>query len=172
MMIAVDLYGAKAQSRRRANPRSVLQEILENNPTTDDTTLEEMTLEALRDHEDTEDLFGCIFEYWFTNNLRSLRLYAVTPRQKKEVVAKTRANKKRTEKVVSVVKANIVAKINQAAESLFNSVLPTGKTLANSTGSELKKIGGVYSTLAKKLKAGQTVKDAFSAEQVWAIYNT
>lgn len=162
VQIDTGVTGAKRQSWRRANPRDVLKRILDKEPdlTEDDAGNECWDII----HRDPAQM-RTVFEYWFTNNYRSLvkPRYSTTPRGSA---------------AVKIVTAAISSQIEQKIEErvkivLLDMMLPNGKPLRNSTREELVELGGWAGKIAEKLQPNETVEQAgLSESQLRELYGS
>ena len=152
-------YGAKVQSWRRANPRDVLKQIMEEaaNPK-DKAALMSAFRERVRG-EDGEDYLDSIIEYWFTNNYNSLMDERFRPKRRSSAKSE-KATK------VAELKEVVTKRIRQEALFLLDTVLPNGKALRASTFGECAKIGGSLSLIASKGKPSQIVGKVLSDAQL------
>lgn len=143
-------YGAKVQSWRRANPRDLLKQIMDE---TSDPKDKKTILSVFRDRvrgDDGWDYLDSIIEYWFSNNYHSLM---------DENLRTKRAapNKLLKSAKIAEFKKKVAVRIRQEALFLLDTMLPNGKTLRDSTFGECAKIGGVLSKIANSGKPTQVV---------------
>lgn len=147
-------YGAKVQSWSGANPRDVLNRIIEAMP----GASRESVLAALRDavKEPAAELhLDAIIEYWFANNYRAL----TEPRRppagpSTAMVAEAKATiKQRAERMV-----------------LLDMILPNGKALREATGRDCKRAGGWLRAIAQRIKPNERVGDVLTESDVRKLY--
>jgi hypothetical protein len=190
--IDTGVTGAKRQSWKRANPRDVLKRIIDKNPDYDEAQVQTECWEIL--HRDQQQI-RTVFEYWFTNNYRSL--VNPTTRPKKPAKAPETAPDRRqagqseaqgSEKEPSAplsmpeiavsqpitemqarrteVKDTIERAIATRIEIvLLDMVLPSGKALRHSTREELLELGGWAARVGAQLAPQQTVAQAGLSEE-------
>jgi hypothetical protein len=141
--------GAKRQSWRQDNPRSMLLKIIAENPhetQQDEDAILELLWEEVKKNQDT---LKTICLYWGTNNYRSI-VYAERP-------SMSRAD-------VDFAKQTIVKR-------LMVLVMPNGKALKDCNKQDCLKAGGWLTAVGKKLKPGQTVGQVFTEEDLKKILN-
>lgn len=182
--VEAGVTGAKRQSWRKGNPRDVLARLITDNPEASESEITDLMWQIVR--HNTEQL-GTIFEYWFANNYRSLKAKA-NPSGPTKTSAETEERKAETEErkaetaaataaAVSKISEQIEEKIAEKVESrvrivLLAMVLPTGKTVRESTREELAELGGWTQRVAEHMRPGQTVGEAgLSEDQLRALYD-
>ena len=159
-MIDTGTLGAKRQSWRQGNPRELLKRVIDDLGTTDRERL-------MREFFDQVFIPGnrpvleSIVEYWFSNNLDSLLVHVPTDRQ----LARTRT-RERTKKVSQEIVERLTL---VAGKMLLDLMLPHGKTLKDSTGTECLAIGGWLKTVGSRMQPDELVGAVFSEEQLRAI---
>ncbi len=131
-----DAQGAKAQTRRAANPRAILQKIVD---AYENATSEEVWEEFERrilEPKHKADLLTCL-RYWFTNNYRSLALHPSTEVDRAGAAARSAA----VQAVSSEIKRKHTSMVQKEAQIvLLDMMLPHGKQLKDSTGTECAKL--------------------------------
>jgi hypothetical protein len=165
--------GAFRASWRKGNPRVVLQEILNERPKAGRDEILKLFREEVKADEDLMD--GVIL-YWFDNNWRSLSpetkaggpgakpggtaaRASVTP---PTVTAKT---------IPSSAKHKIKERIVYETKlMLLELVMPNGKRLADCTGPECQSFGSWFAELAAQAPKDKTIGEAFSEDQVRALW--
>jgi DNA invertase Pin-like site-specific DNA recombinase len=160
------VQGAKRSRYFPSSPDALLRKLVEKNPKATDSELEDLFEEQVLKHGGS--LLSAIIAYWFANRHRAL-VREMTP------AAVLRARKERGEKrlqqQVETVKRAAVAKI---ARTLLDRFAPAcGKKIGDMTKEDCIREGGWYTTLATKLRARQTVKQArLTDAELWALYNS
>ena len=149
-------YGAKRQSFRKASPRDLLRQMVEENKHSSEKTLHKKFATAVRNDDDYLD---AIIEYWFANNYRSLV-------HKPEHVVRVEHQQRNAR--VETIKERV--KIAATRMVLLDMVLPSGKSLRDSTGKECKKAGGWLTKVAALLKPTQKVGDVLSESKVKELF--
>lgn len=140
--------GAKRQSWREKNPRSVLLKLIAEHPhetQQDEDNIVDLLWNTVRKDD---DLLKTICLYWATNNYRSI-VYA----QKNSTVSA---------RDVATAKANIVRR-------LLDFMMPNGKLLRDCTASECKRAGGWLAKIGRQLKPGLTVGQQFNEKTLKAM---
>jgi hypothetical protein len=105
---------------------------------------------------DDDDHLAVVIEYWFTNNLRSLR-----------------AKPKPIDSAATIAgfKAKLDGKIAQKArEILLDLIMPNGAPLRDCTGKDCSDFGGWFKKIADMVKPRQRVGSILSEDQVRALY--
>lgn len=147
--------GAKRQSWKDTNPRSILIKIIAENPhesREDEENILELFWHAVKADE---EILRTICEYWGINNYRSI-VYKADER-----MALQRAEE------VERAKRSIAAKI-----ILLDWKLPNGKALRDCTKEDCRRQGGWLIKVASKLKARQRVGDVFSESQLRSLLHS
>lgn len=165
-MLNTGINGAKVQSWKSANPRDILKRLMEENPQMEKPAL----LAALRHEllaEDRIEYLDAVIEYWFSNNYQSL----VAPRTSAPRVSAPRPSpavaKAARQKEVVTLKKNLERHIEEKVEErLLDFIMPSGKTLRDSTGADCAKAGGWFTKIAGAVGARQRVGNVLSEEQV------
>jgi len=160
MTTAIDFgtTGAKRATWRRANPRELLARIITEN--------REKSAQAWRDlfwHEIGEDgqMLRAIAEYWLDHNLRSL----TDDNRDRDRTARRTA--------IQDAKTQVMERIGEQAKIvLLDLVMPNGKTLADCTGADCRRFGGVFSQIAQKVPARQLVGAVLSETQVRRLWQS
>lgn len=158
--------GAKRQSYRTPNPRTMLLQMMEQNRGKSESALLDLFMEQVKEDD---DCLGVIIEYWFTNNYRSLRQQQRSPVERQRVQQQTVA-------MTEAVTQRIKQRIRQEAEiMLLDMILPNGKPLRECTGRECArlgpKIGGWLTSVAKAVKPDQVVGESLSERDVQRLYS-
>lgn len=155
--------GAKRQSFRTPSPRELLRNLIEALPAaSEDILLRRFTDIAMGD----DDLIMVILEYWFTNNLRSLKTRPIN------IASSKLAEQARAE----TMRQRIDETINQRARViLLTMVMPNGKMLRDCSGRECsalsKKIGPWLKAIAAKIGPTRLVGDSLTEIQVRKLYD-
>lgn len=154
--------GAKRMSWRHG-PRELLKHIIDDLGTADRERLlaaftEQMFLPGNR------PALESAIEYFFTNNLNSLLEHSGLASSRTLARARTR---ERTEQVSKDIVRQLTA---VAGHMLLDLVLPHGKPLKETTGSECLAIGGWLSHIGAKMKSDDLVGAVFSEEQLRNIF--
>lgn len=171
----VGKIGAKRQTVRSANPRALLADLMERNPSASERTIFEECWEVFKSHEDFEEpgdssLFKTIFEYWFTNNYRSIILGAPETRS----LRRSEAAQK-----IGTLTTDYTDRIGQAIEhkakvTLLRLLMPNGKKLSDCTGSDCAfmatEVGQFLRALAAALAPQETVGSKFTEASLQDLY--
>lgn len=156
--------GAKRQSWRHGNPRELLKRIIDELATTDrDRLFAEFTDQVFL--PGNRPVLESVVEYWFTNNLNSL--LEKSNMGSTRTLARARS-RERTEQVSKEIVHQLTA---VAGQMLLDLVLPHGKTLRETTGSECLAIGGWLNQIGARMKSEDTVGAIFSEEQLRKIFD-
>lgn len=148
--------GAKVQSWRENNPRAILRQMLDASPGASDEELLQKLGEKLSDKE-----WDVVLEYWFSNNVRSIR---------HEGVGKREVAVARTELAFKNASAQLEEKIQEKAKiKLMEMLLPSGTMLKDSTGNDCEKAGGWFKKIAAKVGADEIVGQKLSENQLRAL---
>jgi hypothetical protein len=161
--------GATRQSWSRNSPRDVLKAIVDAHPRENESELLRIFTDEIRQNEAHVD---AIIEYWFTNNLRSMRQAQQSPEAARQRAAERDAVavaiKQKVEKVIER-KAQVKAQV-----MMLSLVMPNGKALKDCTGRDCKelstKVGPWLAALGKQLKPTQVVGKELSEAQVRKLY--
>jgi hypothetical protein len=148
--------GAKRQSWRGTNPRSILLKLIADNPhetRQDEDRILELFWQAIRKDEDI--LHTIAVKYWGTNN------YSYLVYRRPDSTSRV----KKTEEV-EAAKNSILSKI-----ILLDFVMPNGKPLRECTKQDCQKIGGWLLKVAKTLKPKQMVGEVFSERELRRLAN-
>jgi hypothetical protein len=132
------------RSRRPATPREALAAIVLRSPGKDGGELLQEFQELARSNE---SYLSSIIEEWFRNAYRSLT-------RPSRSVGASELRQKEFSRVKETVRANIKFKANVV---LMDIVLPTGKKLRDSTGSDCRYAGGWLTQIAKVVGPTQLV---------------
>jgi hypothetical protein len=136
---------SKVQSFAKDNPRALLFQIMTDNPQASRDEVFDLCLAAV---EDNPAFIEPIVEYWFVNNYRIFYSNGNSNSHDR--------SRQPSRMMIDSIKAQI---------SLLNIVLPTGKTLGESTGTECVKLGGWLSRIGQE--AGkQIIAEVFSEQQL------
>jgi len=155
--------GAKRQSWRQGNPRELLKRIIDELGTTDrDRLLGEFTEQALL--PGNRPILETVLEYWFSNNLNSLMERSTLASSRTLARARTR---ERTEQVSKDIVRQLTV---VAGHMLLDLMLPHGKALKETTGSECLAIGGWLAHIGGKMKPDDLVGAVYSEEQLRKIF--
>ena len=167
-------YGAKAQSARKDNPKGLLQQIIEDNPNAGKPKLLAMIRGELMKDGNVEFL-DAVIEYWFTNMYASLTTEVdcggKTPDPVPAPPAR-RADPQERERAKVEQRARVEAIKQKAIIVFMDMMLPTGKSLRESTGKECAKAGGMYAKIAERVKPNQKVGQALSEADLAAIWKS
>lgn len=151
------ITGAKRQSWKHDNPREVLINIIDQNPSAaKEELLEIFTRSALEKGRRT--LLETIIEYWFANNLNSL------------LNSDSGLRKQFSNPQVSKIKEQIRERIKIAAGVvLMDMILPNKKRLRDCSGAECAAVGGWLSVVATHMSPSEIVGKKLSEQDVRAI---
>lgn len=143
--------GAKHQSFKR-NPRDLLKRICDQHPKMGMEELMRLFIEQIQLPHNYEYLEVAL-EYTFVNNYNAL--------VDKRASQRTSARELRAQ--TDTIKGQIVGR-------LLELVMPNGKTLADCTGAECKRIGGFAAKLAAKVPTHKTVGEVLTEKEVRALW--
>lgn len=149
--------GAKVQSWRKDNPRSLLKRMMEESP----RASKEKILREFSDYVRSEagvDYLDTIIEYWFSNNWHSL---AEKP---ESLLARIAERKTKTESLKETIKKRAVQMV------LLDLTMPNGKALRYCTGRDCAKAGGWFTRIAKKIGAAGVVGKVLSEADVKSLF--
>lgn len=153
--------GATVQSWNQFSAREVLKRVFDANPKASREQLMLLVREPLSEHH-----WNSIFEYWFTNNLRSLLEEKPKPARKTE--SEVNEQRAAAEKLKTQFKTQIVAAVG------LKFILPNGKMLKDCTGQECAQMGGQVGRwlqrIAAKIKPDDIVGEVLSEQQVRKLY--
>lgn len=160
-MIDTGTYGAKRVSWRRANPRALLEELLSDHPKADQELIRAYCRESVR--RAGEDYTDTIFDYWFDNNYRSI----VCKPSSGEISRRRLRTKRQIAAITAQGKAALEKVVGEKAEALLlDTVLPSGKTLRDSTFGECRAVGGWLSRIGAEGGSRQIVGKHLTEQQV------
>lgn len=157
--------GAARQSWSKANPRSILKEIVES--------VRRKSRQTERDYEDTllsifrkrvygnPEAIDTIVEYWFTVNYQRLKRTGESSESSKEERGEM------IDKARSVVSAAVAREANVL---LLGLTMPNGKKLKFCTGDEVVSFGTRMSVLGKRA-GSKKIGLVFTEEEVRRIYD-
>ena len=161
-------YGAKTQSWKQANPRALLKELIDENPDADYDTLFRMMFDKIEGAK-VGTLFETIFEYWFSNNYRSI-IHDQTPIA---LAANRKANAETVKAMSAKGRASVKLAIEkQAKRVLLDAIMPNGKMLRYTSFGECAYFGGWLALIGKAGEAGQIVGEHLSEPQIAHILET
>lgn len=166
-MLDTGTYGAKVQSWKKENPRDLLKQLIEENPSMDKPAL----LSALREELLAEDHIGYLYaviEYWFSNNYHSLVEARAAPKSR----VSQKAAKVARQAKVAAIKEKVQERIHEEAKIiLLDMILPTGKALRDSTGDDCARAGGWFARIAEQVNPDQTVGAVMSEDQLRDLWS-
>jgi hypothetical protein len=174
--IDTGIYGAKVQSWRAANPRDLLKRLIAGKQSLSMRDALTAFCDEI-ERPENEEYRHSVFEYWFSNNYRSL--IDPTPQSAKAAAAKAAAVKAATAKAEEeskhAARGIVQARIEQEAKTiLLDIILPNGKALRDCTGRECAKLGGKVGAwlgrIAAKVKPGDVVGDVLDEAEVRKMY--
>lgn len=159
--------GATMQSWKAANPRELLERVVNENPTADKATLladvqRELSKPEHRAHIDV------IIEYWFFNSIKAL--------DARDAMKARAANQRVAMKVQQDEADRLVEKFQQhvkreARAILMDFVLPNGVKLRDATGADCASAGGWMLAIANIIGVEQRVGDALTEDQLHELWN-
>ena len=155
------VLGATRQTWRAKSVRDLLVEIIKDNRKASDRELLDKFIERLREEE---VYFLAAAEYAFDNALRALRREQPIPERTAELVERAA---QRVENAAVHVKrvAQIKAKV-----ALLSIKMPSGKTLAQSTGAECVRAGGWFAAIGKRIKASEIVGNVLDEQTLQRMF--
>lgn len=159
------VYGAKVQSWRKANPRELLKELVDENPTLGRSALLAAFAREVT-KPDADDYLETIIEYWFANNYHSLLCGDDGTREKKAPSRKER---------LEATKESLIAGIERRAKILLlDMVLPNGKPVRDCTGGDCRTlgaaVGGWLGAVADRVGPEQVVGEVLTEQQLADLY--
>jgi hypothetical protein len=181
MMLKVGKYGAKVQSFNKHNPRGLLKRLISTYGMDDEWLLFTKFYEQITNKKFEPYLISAL-EYWFTNNLGSLKN---TPKTTTPVVVNISehvskkvdvgAIKKNQVAMVTKGVKQLTAKIEQEAAKkariiLMDMILPTGKRLGDSTGAECISCGGWLKSVGDKIGPDAIVEASITEDELQKTY--
>lgn len=133
--------GAKRQTWKKANPRELLKQIVEET-TSEDKAYDEFVAAIDGDRA----MMEAIIEYWFANNYRSLT-YQPTyePREA------TKRREQMADRAATIIKTRAEQMV------LLEMTMPNGKTLAECTGKEVANFGTKFLALSKAVRPNEKI---------------
>jgi hypothetical protein len=153
MNLGPGIYGAKVQSWREANPRSLLKQTMESNKQANKEQIYSLFVEELQTHPDHDDFMKTILEYWFSNAYASM----IIPNLPAERRVQQEKQKQERQSLITTAKEKLKEHIKREALFLLDTLLPNGKPLRATTFGECAKLGGQLNLIAKKGKPSQKV---------------
>jgi hypothetical protein len=167
--ITPGVLGAKRATWRDANPRKLLQDIIEANPNGPETLWRKLFWERV---ESDDDQIQAIVAYWLDNHVRYIQDHG--PDTKQETAKKgpaAQAAEQKTETVKENVKSTLREHIvREARVILLEIMMPNGKKLAQCTGADCKNFGGWLTAVATKVPAKKKVADILSEAEVRKLW--
>lgn len=159
------IYGAKRQSFREANPCSILEKAITDDP---GASQEMIFDEVWGQIGDDLAMMRTVFEYWFTNNYRRI----IRPQQRASAPA-TATRQAQEAAATALVRRRVE---ERAVVHLMAMFLPNGKTVGDTTGRELRAIAPKMSSwlgdLAQLVPHSKTVRQVFNEDQLQNLYNS
>jgi hypothetical protein len=162
--------GATRQSWKAANPRALLERVVQDHPDCTDEVLFEIFSSAV---DEQTDLLETIKLHWFTNNLGSLRR-AQMPREPHQVArAKNEALK---ETLIAEQRKQVAQVIKRKARILMmDLLLPNGKRLRACTGSECRELsrtsGRWLAAIANEVPDKKKVGEVLNEDRLHILYD-
>lgn len=141
------IRGATRRSWQTSNIRAAIKEIVDSMPGASEEVLKEAFFRCL---DNDRELALAVYDYAWANGLWAL-------------VRPPRVPKGRLQNSLRDTRQMVRGAIQLKC---LDFILPTGKSLRDSTGSECRKAGGWLSKIAEKVGARQKVGDALSETQV------
>jgi hypothetical protein len=141
--------GAKRVSWATENPRSLLLDLIKENPTWGYDGIEKLFIEKAGDNP---DMVTELARYYFAHTWRSIHKERSHPHS-------TAATRAETAIKISKTKEIITEKLQTI---LLDLILPNGKALRHCTGRDCRKAGGWYTLIANKIKPNEVVGNKFN----------
>lgn len=169
----VGTQGAKRQSYHRDSPRGILLKLIDKNPSMSEGDIEETMWHEVRSRT---SVMRAIFEYWFANNWRSLDREAEVTETPPKPERKPRERRELDLDLENRVNETIKKAMHKKAQTiLMEMILPTGRTLGETTCKEFKELSPVLSNWLQSVATmlpdtNQKIKDAISEEQLKTAY--
>jgi len=154
MDVFLGTQGAKRQTWSGTSPRSLLLKLHEANPDISDENLAELMLDNVRADD---DLLHPILIYWVRLNRRALG--APTPRR--------RTNKRSNRATIAATTAAIKSRVPMV---FLEMMTPAGKKLADCTGKECLRFGGLFAAIGKAVKPTEKVGKVLSERDIAALW--
>lgn len=159
------VQGAKRSRYFPDSPDALLRKIVEENPRALEAELEEKFEEAVLKYGG--QILSAIIAYWFANRYRALRIQLTPPSVRRAMQTATAAKTRET------VEAKAKAVVTTVARTLIDKMAPAcGKPVRDMTKQECEREGGWFLKVATKLKPRQTVGQALTDEELWALYRS
>jgi hypothetical protein len=155
--------GATRQSWRPVSPRDLLAQIVARHPRARQAALlEKFTQQAL----ERRDVLETIIEYWFANNLDSLKKMGarVTAKPPGPAVPQKPSSRDRIETIKATIRQRVAIEVKTA---LLTLMMPHGKTLADTTGDECQALSRMIGPWLAEI--GDMVTAAGSDQTVGAV---
>lgn len=154
MELNLGRLGATRQTWKPSDVRNLIMSLIDEHPKASEERLRKLFLEKIR--EDDDYLIAAA-DYAFTNNFRALERQRINdPRAPIAALMKQREETSEVETIKSQI-------------SQLNLEQSNGKRLRWCTREEIMKFGSGYQRMAKKMKPGQLVGQAFNEQQVRAF---
>lgn len=156
-------YGAKVQSWKKHGPREILENLINKFGSEDKAFLLKEYSAAVRKNPEA---LHTIILYTFTNNYRSLveDNEGESERRRKKYERRIRT-KRDAEVAVKVARVRVVTLV-------LGMTMPNGKTLGESTGREVRKVGGLFSKIAAKVPPNKRVDSVLSEKEALALWRS
>lgn len=166
MRMETGVQGAASQSWRKANPRDLLREVINDLKGTDASPFQEFC-KRLEEHPDRDEYMKVIIEYWFAKNYHSLVNHMGT--------MTAAIHRKNQQSRVDEIKGKIEEKIKErAAIMLLDMMMTNGKALKDCTGRECKKLSGTIGVwlrhVGSRVPANKKVGEVLSEDQLQELY--
>lgn len=163
--------GAKVQSYKSVNPRSLLYAEINSNKyplTCEGRELCESTM--FDENYQNEEFMKAVFSYWHANNWHAI----VTDKRNQHLIEQRRKSlevqKEEKTKEVNETKQEIRTLTNRYLTLSLWETMPNGKPLAECTGEELREIKGFYQKalqgIIKRIKPDQKVSDVLTEDDL------
>lgn len=147
MFLETGVTGAKKTSWEHNNPRDLLLSLTRKHPKADEESLARYMRDELLDK--AEECLLPVIRYFVCNNLRSLKSREYKARPPAEARQEVEQAKKQIEAVIDAC----------VEQRLLDLILPTGKSLAESTGADCRHAGGWFAAIADKVAPHEKVGD-------------
>jgi hypothetical protein len=152
--------GAKQTSWEKRNARELVARIVTENPAADDESLFQIFANECAPY------FMEICRYYFANTLRAIRPRSVGP-----AVIRTPVTEAEVAEVAAIkTEAKQKAKAVITERVLLDIILPNGKMLRDSTGSECIQAGGWLTRVGKLVQPNEKVGAVLTEKEVKAVF--
>jgi hypothetical protein len=153
--------GAYKATWRDANPRTIIQKVIRDNPGAGEKNHQKMFMDEIRDDHDQ---LMATAAYYFDLNYK----YLTRPPRTRASNAEARERRKKT---VASATSHIKQRIKDEAKLLLMDLLmPNNKPLGDCTGADCKRFDGWLAKLAAVVPAKKTVRETLSEDELHRLW--